>query len=60
LIRLDASMRPIGAVWLRRPTVADDDGEPMPNPDAVLANGGWYLPDASVTTAEHAARSSLA
>lgn len=36
VIRLNDAMRPIGAVWLREPTLPDpnDDESVLPNPDA--------------------------
>jgi hypothetical protein len=44
-IRLDSAMRPIGAVWTRRPIITETaDGEPVYDPAAEAAPGGWFLP----------------
>ncbi|HJP89171.1 MAG TPA: recombinase family protein [Candidatus Limnocylindrales bacterium] len=45
-IQLDDRMRPVGAVWLREPTLPhpDDEESVVPNPAAHPVTGGWYLP----------------
>lgn len=44
-------MRPIGAVWLREPTLPHptDDESLIPNPEAQLVSDGWYVPYEPVT-----------
>lgn len=45
-VRLDESMRPVGAVWLHMPVTGELDqttGDVIPDPDAQEVADGWFL-----------------